>query len=131
MTLGLPFDAPFQGPMQYYQYTSSYIQISIQIPYSVPDGYVIRIQFTSATIYAGTAYANFQSLNYTPIYNYAISSSVLVISGMGPITIGTTVVVTMMIYISTNNLFLVRSYIDTATVISAFTSSKYMFQGLE
>lgn len=130
MTLGLPYDPPFQGPIQYYRTTNCYIQISIQIPYSVPDGYVLRIQFSNVTIYAGTAYANFQSLNYTPTYNYAISSSVLVISGMGPIVIGTTVIITMMVYINTNNLFPVKAYIDTASVISTFSASMYVFQGL-
>ena len=47
------------GAMQYYKYTNQYIKISIQLPYSVPDGYVIRVQMTSATIYSGTAYADF------------------------------------------------------------------------
>jgi len=43
MTLGLPYNAPFLGAMQFYQYTNEYIQISIQIPYAVPLGYVLRI----------------------------------------------------------------------------------------
>ena len=59
LTLGLPYDSPFMGAMQYYKYTNQYIKISIQLPYSVPDGYVIRVQMTSATIYSGTAYADF------------------------------------------------------------------------
>jgi len=126
--MGLPYDAPFLGPMQYYQSNRVYIQMSIQIPYSVPDGYALRIQFSNTTIYAGTAYANFQSLNYTPIYNYAVSSSVLVITGMGPIVIGTTVVVTMMIQINTNNIFTAKAYIDTAAAIASFSvSDKYLF----
>ena len=125
--MGLPYDAPYIGPMQYYQNTSHYVQISIQIPYSVPDGYVLRIQFTNTNIYAGTAYANFQSLNYTPIYNYAVATNVLVISGFGPIVIGTTVVVNLMIVFYTGNLFAIKAYIDTAAAITSFSASKYVF----
>ena len=121
--MGLPYDAPYIGPMQYYQNTSHYVQI----PYSVPDGYVLRIQFTNTNIYAGTAYANFQSLNYTPIYNYAVATNVLVISGFGPIVIGTTVVVNLMIAFYTANLFAIKAYIDTAAAITSFSASKYVF----
>ena len=59
LSLGLPYNAPFQGAMQYYQNTNQYIQLSIQIPYSVPDAYSIRIDLASATFYTGSAYANF------------------------------------------------------------------------
>ncbi len=59
MTLGLPYNMPFLESMQYYKYTSNYIQITIFIPYTVPNNYVIRIRLTRATFYAGTVYANF------------------------------------------------------------------------
>lgn len=130
LTLGLPYSAPFQGPMQYYQNTNQYIQLSIQIPYSVPAGYAILIQLTSATFYTGTAYANFQTQAYTPLYNYAVANNILLISGMGPIVVGTTVVVTFMVTINTNSLFGVGAYIDTAAVIAAFTASNYVYYGL-
>ncbi len=48
---------------------------------------------------------------------------------MGPIVIGTSVVITAMIYISTNSLFNVDAYIDTPTVIDTFTASSYLYQG--
>lgn len=131
ITLGIPNGAPFTGAMQYYQYTNQYIQVEIQIPYSVPNGYVIRVELTSASIYSGTAYADFQSLTYTPIYDYSVAGNVLIISGMGPIVVGTTITLTLMIYINTNNLFAVKAYIDTPTLISTFSSTKkYVFQGL-
>lgn len=130
LTLGLPYNAPFQGAMKYYQNTNQYIQLSIQIPYSVPDGYSIRIKLTSAFFYAGTAYANFQSLNFTSIYNYAVANNILIISGFGPIVIGTTVIVTVMISITTNALFAVNTYIDTAYVVSSTTPNSYLYEGL-
>lgn len=130
LALGLPYNAPFQGAMQYYQNTNQYIQLSIQIPYSVPDGYAILIELTSATFYTGTAYANFQSLVYTPVYNYAVANNVLVITGMGPIVVGTTVTITLMLTITTNSLFGVKAKIDTAAVIAAYTATDYVYQGL-
>jgi hypothetical protein len=131
MNLGLPYDAPFLGAMQYYKYANQYIQISIQIPYTVPDGYIIRVQFTSASIYSGTAYANFESLIYTPLYDYSVSNAVLLISGMGPIVVGTNIILTLQIYISTHSIFNVRTYIDTPAAMATFTTSKtYVFQGL-
>jgi hypothetical protein len=130
MALGLPYNAPFQGAMQFYQYSNNYIQLSIQIPYSVPEGYTIRIVLTSATFYEGTAYANFQSLTYTPVYDYSVTNTVLLISGMGPIVVGTTFTVTALIYLNTNSLFIVKSYLDTPAVIAAFSSSRYLYEGI-
>jgi hypothetical protein len=43
VTMGLPYDAPFQDAMQYYKYTQNYMQFSIQIPYTVPAGYSLRL----------------------------------------------------------------------------------------
>ena len=126
LTLGLPYNAPFQGAMKYYINTNQYVQLSIQIPYSVPDGYGIRIKLTSATFYTGSAYANFQSQNYTPSYNYKVANNILIITGMGPIVIGTTVVVTAMISITTSGLFGVNAYIDTASVILT-TPTSYVY----
>ncbi len=133
MSLGLPYDAPFQDAMQYYQYKNNYIQISILIPYSVPSGYALKIKLNSAvaTFSLGSAYINIQTSSYTPVYQYdAVSSSYIVITGMGPIVIGTTLKVTANVYINTNSLFGVNTYIDTPEIISAFTSSSYLYQGL-
>lgn len=130
MTLGLPFNAPFQDAMQFYRYTECYVQLSIVIPYSLPEGYTIRLVFTSATYYVGTVYANIHKLAYTPVYDYSLGTSILLISGTGPIVVGTTVTVTMMIYINTNSNFRITGYIDTAAVISAFSSPAYLYEGL-
>ena len=130
MTLGLPYNAPFQDAMQFYRYTQCYVQLSILIPYSVPDGYTIRLVFTSASYYVGTIYANIQQLNYTPTYDFSLGTGTLLISGTGPIVVGTTVTVTMMIYISTNSNFRINGYIDTASAISAFSSTSYLYEGL-
>lgn len=92
LTIGLPYSAPFTGPMQFYQNINQFVQLQISIPYSVPDQYSIRIQLQNANMIAGTAYSSFQSLTYTPSYTYSTSS--LIISGMGPIVIGTVVSIT-------------------------------------
>lgn len=68
LTIGLPYSAPIQGPMQFYQNLNQFVQLQISIPYSVPDGYTISIQLLNANLISGTAYSNFQSLTYTPIY---------------------------------------------------------------
>lgn len=89
VSIGLPYSAPIQGAMQFYQWLYQYVTVTFSIPYTVPDGYSIRIQLLNAQILQGTAYANFQSLNYTSTYAY--STYYLIVSGMGPIPIGTTV----------------------------------------
>jgi len=59
MSLHLPYDAPFENSMQIYRSVWQYVVIKMTIPYAVPNGYSIRFAFISATIQAGTAYANF------------------------------------------------------------------------
>lgn len=49
---------------------------------------------------------------------------------MGPIVIGTTIVVTLMIMITTNSLFAVNAYIDTPDIISSFVAASYLYQGI-
>ena len=127
-TLGLPYDAPIQGPMNFYQNLWQYVQVSFTIPYSVPDGYSIRIQVLNAQILPGSGYANFQSLIYTPVYTY--STYYMIVSSMGPITVGTVVTINFEIYIQTTTLFQVQVYIDTNAVINAFTAAKYVYYGL-
>lgn len=100
------------------------------IPYSVPANYKLRLVFTSASVYSGTAYINTDNAAYTPVYDYSISNSVIVISNMGPLVIGTTIKVIALIYISTSNLFRVTAYFDTSTVVDAFSSSAYLYVGL-
>lgn len=132
LTLGLPYNAPFQGPMQFYQNINQFIQLQINIPYSVPDGYSIRIKLNDADLLAGTAYSSFNSLTFDPIYTYFVTSAPnsFVISGMGPILIGTTVTITFQIKITSSSLFRCTAYIDKQSIIEAFSSSSYLYEGL-
>jgi hypothetical protein len=127
-TIGLPYGAPIQGPMNFYQNLWQYVQVSFTVPYSVPDGYSIRLQLLNALVLAGSGYANFQSLVYTPVYTYG--SYFLIVSSMGPITVGTVVKINLEINIQTTTLFHVNAYIDTNAVITAFTATKYVYYGL-
>jgi hypothetical protein len=68
ISLGLPFDIPFRGPCQFYKNSYQYVQLKLTVPYQFPSGYSIKILLTSATIVYGTAYANFESLIYDPLY---------------------------------------------------------------
>lgn len=111
LTIGLPYNAILSAPMQFYQNINEFVQLQIAIPYSVPDGYSIKILLLNANMIAGTGYSNFQSLNYNPIYTYAPNS--FTISSMGPIPIGTVVILTFQITITTTSLFQVNVYIDT------------------
>lgn len=126
--LGLPYNAPFQGPMNFYRNLWQYLQVSFTVPYSVPDGYSIRLQLLNAQVLAGSGYANFQSLVYTPVYTYG--TYFLIVSSMGPITVGTVVTINFEINIQTTSLFQVNAYIDTNAVITAFTATKYVYYGL-
>jgi len=84
VSIGLPFDVPLVDSMTFYKNIYQYIKVRITIPYTVPQGYSIKILYTSgggAVVNAGTAYANFQNLSYDPIYVYG--SNYIIISGMG------------------------------------------------
>ena len=70
VTLGLPFNAPFQDAMQFYAYSYTMVQLSVTIPFAVPAGHVIRLVITNGYFYTGATYANFHSLAYTPRYEY-------------------------------------------------------------
>ena len=102
MTLGLPYNAPFQDALQFYRYATNYLDISIQIPYSVPAGYSLRIKMTYCYMYQGTAYINIEGLDYTPTYDYSLGNTHLIISNMGPIVVGTTLKITLWMYINTH-----------------------------
>lgn len=128
VNLGLPFNAPIEGPMDFYQGRWQYVQVSFTVPYSVPDGYSIRIQLLNAQVLSGSAYSNFQSLIYDPIYTY--STYYLIVSSMGPITVGTAVTISFEINIQTTTLFQVKTYIDTNAVIKTFTATSYVYYGL-
>ncbi len=114
--------------MDFYQGRWQYVQVSFTVPYSVPDGYSIRIQLLNAQVLSGSAYSNFQSLIYDPIYTY--STYYLIVSSMGPITVGTAVTISFEINIQTTTLFQVNVYIDTNAVIQTFTAAKYVYYGL-
>ena len=128
--LGLPYGAAFKGAMQYYQSVNQFIQVTMVIPsYSVPNGYSILLQLTSATFLPGSAYySGLNSLAYTPSYSY-VSANILIVTGMGPIVVGTTVAFNFKINIATSSLFNLQVYIDTAAVISSFTAPSYMYYG--
>lgn len=79
----------------------------------------------------GTAYINIQSSTYTPTYDYSVSQYTLIISNMGPIVVGTTLKVIALVYINTNTLFNLKVYIDTPTLINAFTASSYLYAGFK
>lgn len=116
--------------MQYYQGINQFIQLTMAIPkYSVPNGYSILLQLTSATFLPGSAYySGLNSLAYTPSYSY-VSNNILIVTGMGPIVVGTTLTFNFKINIATSSLFNLQVYIDTAAVISAFTAPSYMYYG--
>lgn len=131
VALGLPYDAPFQDAMQYYKYTQNFMQFSIQIPYTVPAGYSLRLKLNYAYFYKGTAYINIQSSSYTPTYDYSVDQYNLIISNMGPIVIGTTLKIIALVYIDTNTLFNLKVYIDTPAIIRAFTAPTYLYEGIK
>ena len=88
------------------------MKLKITIPYAIPTGYSLRLVLTSATFYTGVTYIDIHSSTYTPKYEY-VSSTVLIISNMGPIIIGSTLSVTSLIHISTTSTFKINTYIDT------------------
>ena len=49
---------------------------------------------------------------------------------MGPIVVGTTLKMTVMVDLQNTATFRVSAYIDTPTIISAFSSSRYLYEGL-
>ena len=59
VSIGLPYSAPIHEAMQFYEWLYQYVTVTITIPYTVPDGYSIRIQLLNAQILQGSAYANF------------------------------------------------------------------------
>ena len=83
------------------------------IPYTVPEAYSIRLQLISAYFLPGTAYSSFESLTYTPVYDYSANSNTIIISKMGPIITGTTVTLTFCFYVQTNTIFQIKAFIDT------------------
>ena len=105
MTVGLPYDAPFQDAMQFYYNADQYIQVKVQVPYSIPDGYSLRFKLTSCYMRQGTAYINFHSLSYTPRYDYSKGTRDLVVSNFGPIVVGTTFTLTFNIVIQSYTAF--------------------------
>jgi hypothetical protein len=129
LTLGLPYNAPFLGGMQYYKYINQYVQLQMVIPQSVPDKYSIMIVMNNAYFIKGTADCSLQSLTYTPVYDYSKGIYYLKISKTGPIVIGTTITFTFQIYINTNSLFTLSAYIDTDDIINSFTASSYKYSG--
>ena len=99
MVMGLPNDAPKTGAMQfYYQRSHNMVQIKLTIPYSVPNGYSIRIVPTLAQFdIFGHAYCNIQSNVYTPVYSYG--QYFIIVTKFGPLIAGTVVTCNFHLYI--------------------------------
>ena len=85
--VGLAYDMPYQEPCVFQKNWDQYFKVTFNMPKSVPAGYKIKIVTTRMTIRYGTAYVNFESLNYTTKYEF-ISSSTFTMQSMGPILEG-------------------------------------------
>jgi len=98
----------------------------ITIPYAVPNGYSIRIVPSLASYnIPGHAYCNLESNLYNPLYTY--STSAIIVSRFGPLTLGTVITCNFNLYINTLALFRVATYIDTDVKITTFNSAKYLY----
>lgn len=111
LILGLPYDMPIQGPCVFYRNTHQYFKITFNMPMNVPEGYSIKLYMDRATIRAGTAYVNFESLNYTTIYSY--TSNTIIMKGMGPIMQGSLLYISYRAYKDSITNFYVAVTIDT------------------
>ncbi len=112
LTLGLPYDMPMNGPCVYYRSASNYFKVKFNMPYDVPEGYAIKVKATHTTISDGTGFVDFQSLNYTTVYEY-FSSDYFIMKGMGPITQGSLISITFRASKDSITNFYIAVYIDT------------------
>lgn len=95
----------------------------------VPEGYAIKVLALQNNNMEGTAFADFQSLNYTPQYDFfGTSANYFIIRSMGPILQGSLITIVFKAYKNSITNFYVDVYIDTEAIITAGASS-YMFFG--
>lgn len=98
------------------------------MPIDVPAGYAIKVLASQNTIYEGSGYVNFQSLNYTTVYEY-YSSNYFTMRSMGPIYEGSLISIIFKGSKDSITNFYVEVYIDTEAIILAGTATSYMFYG--
>lgn len=82
----MPFGQQQLGSRVFFKNTYQYLRLDVLIPKTVPIGYSIRFVLTGGTVIEGTAYANFESLVYTPLYEYGPTH--FLIKNQGPMPIG-------------------------------------------
>ncbi len=101
------------GPRNFYKSSYQYAKLDIKIPLkTVPENYAIKIVIGGGTMSSGTAFSNFESLNYTAIYSYDTTS--ITIKGMGSILVGSIISTTFQFYKdSVTTSFYFDVYIDT------------------
>lgn len=76
---------PMTGPCVFYRNSYNYYKVKFYMPIDIPEGYAIKVLASQNTILEGTAFVDFQSLNYTTVYDY-FGGSYFVMRSMGPIT---------------------------------------------
>lgn len=99
------------------------------MPLDVPAGYAIKVLALQHTISEGTAYVDFQSLNYTVLYDYFGSANYFIMRSMGPILQGSLISIIFKGYKNSITNFYIDVFIDTEAVIAAGSASSYMFYG--
>lgn len=119
---------PMVGPCVFYRSADNYFKAKFYMPNDVPEGYSIKVLAFDTTISEGTAYVDFQSLNYTTIYDY-FGGNYFIMRGMGPIMEGSLVSIIFKAYKGSITNFYIAIYIDTDAVIAAGTATSYMFYG--
>lgn len=129
LNIGLPYDMPMGGPCTFYRNRYNYYQIKFYMPLDVPEGYAIKVLALQHTISEGTAYVDFQSLNYTVLYDYFGSANYFIMRSMGPILQGSLITIIFKAYKNSITNFYIDVYIDTEAVIAAGIASSYMFYG--
>lgn len=84
------------------------------MPLDVPEGYAIKVLALQHSNMEGTAFVNFQSLNYTTQYDYfGTSANYFIMRSMGPIFQGSLITIIWKAYKNSITNFYVDVYIDT------------------
>lgn len=119
---------PMVGPCVFYRNVENYYQVKFYMPQDVPEGYAIKVYASENTILDGTGFVDFQSLNYTTVYDY-FTDNYFIMRKMGPILQGSLITIIFKATKTAITNFYIDVYIDTESVISAGTASAYMFSG--
>ena len=120
---------PMTGPCQFFRNNENHYKATFNMPMSVPAGYSIKVIALQNTMRSGTAYVNFESLDYTTKYTYFSNQNYFIMSDMGPIEEGSLIYILWRSYSNSITNFYVRILIDTDEVIAAGTAANYMFDG--